>query len=543
MNSAAELLRQGRTKEIWQKYCGFIELTVDEFMHIQQRLLLEQLELLSDCELGRRLLRGQKPATVEEFRRMVPLTTYHDYLPDLAERREEGLPARPVTWMRTSGRTGEFPCKWAPVPKAFYDSLGRYFLGTQILSGARYRGDVNIAEGDVYLYTVAPPPFMTGTILRAGRDEFPFRFVPSIEEAETMEYQERMEKAFQLALDTGIQYFLGMGSVLAAMGEAFAKRSGNFSASREMLKPAVLARAGRAMVTAKLRREPLQPKHFWSPKGITVGGMDVQIYRKRVESLWGARVFEGYGCTEFGNIAVQSWGGRSKGMILSADCGFWEFMPEPEYQLWRADRSYQPLTYLTDDVQPGRYVLIGTSLLGGVFVRYVLGDLVTVLNRSDPELGIHLPQIVVESRVDDLISLGSMVWLTERSLWQAFGHLDLRLTDWIACKEVSPTDGPLVRLYVESNNGLATHLADDLHGALIETMDDYKTTIGITGQNPLRVSTLAPGTFKAYLEAKRAEGAELGHLKPPRMQPSAAVLARLLELSAAGGGASQGRGG
>jgi hypothetical protein len=371
---------------------------------------------------------------------------------------------------------------------------------------------------------------MTGTVLRAGRDEFPFRFLPSIEEAEKMEYQERMEKAFQLAMETGIDYFLGIGSVLVAMGEAFSKRSGNLSASRGMLKPAALARAARAMAKARLRGEPLQPKHFWNPKGITVGGMDAQIYRKRIESLWGARIFEGYGCTEFGNIAVQSWRGRSKGMIPSADCGFWEFMPEPEYQLWRANRSYQPATCLTDELQPGRYVLVGTSLLGGVFVRYVLGDLVSVLSTSDPELGINLPQIVVESRVDDLISLGSMVWLTERSLWQAFGYLDAHITDWVARKELTPTEGPVVRLYVEAN-GRTGRLSEDLHSALMETMDDYRTTFGITGQNPVRVSTLAPGTFRAYLEAKRAEGAELGHLKPPRMQPNDAIMARLTEIS------------
>jgi hypothetical protein len=534
MNSAAELLRQGRTNEIWQKYCGFVELTLEEFMHIQQRLLLEQLELLNGCSLGRRLLAGQKPTTVEEFRRSVPLTTYHDYLPELTERREDALPAKPVAWVRTSGRTGEFPCKWAPVPKAFYDSLGKYFLGTQILSGARHRGDVNIAEGDVYLYTAAPPPFVTGTILRAGRDEFPFRFVPSIEDAEGMEFQERMEKAFMLAMETGVDYFLGVGSVLVAMGEAFSKRSGNLGASRGMLKPAALARAVRAMVRARLKGEPLQPRHFWNPKGITVGGMDVQIYRKRIESLWGVRVFEGYGCTEFGNIAVQSWGARSAGMIPSADCAFWEFLPEAEYQMWRADRGYQPVTYLTNELQPGRYVLVGTSLLGGVFVRYILGDLVRVLNVNDPELGIHLPQIVVESRADDLIDLGSMVLLTERSLWQAFAHLDLQTTDWVARKEILPAEGPVVRIFIESN-GHSRDLAQDLHSALIETSDDYKTAFGITGGNPVRVSPLAPGTFKAYLESKRAEGAELGHLKPPRMQPSDAVMNRLLELSGKNG--------
>lgn len=528
---AADLLRQGRTSDIWQTYCGFIELTGGEFMHIQRRLLLEQLELLQNSALGRRLLCGHKPATVEDFRRLVPLTTYHDYLPELTEQRDEALPAKPVTWVRTSGRTGEFPCKWAPVPKAFYDSLGHYFLATQILSGARYHGDVNIAEDDIYLYTVAPPPYLTGTILRAGRDEFPFRFVPSIEEAEGMEFQTRMAKAFRLAMETGIDYFLGVGSVLVAMGDAFSRRSGSMTLSRDMLRPAAVARMARGVIRSRLRGEPLQPRHFWNPKAITVGGMDVQVYRKRIESLWGANVFEGYGCAEFGNIAVQSWGARSQGMVPSADCAFWEFMPESEYQRWRLDRSLQPSTSLADEVEPGRYVLVGTSLLGGVFVRYVLGDLVRVLSRSDPELGIHLPQIVVESRVDDLIDLGSMVILTERSLWQAFAYLDLQLADWVARKETSQTEGPLIRLFVESGNGHYDNLQSDLHDALIETMDDYKTTFGITQQNPVRVTSLAPGTFQAYLEAKRQEGAELGHLKPPRMQPNDATMARLLAIS------------
>ena len=212
MNSAAELLRQGRTTEIWQKYCGFIELTLEEFMHIQQRLLLEQLELLQrlalwagDCCATRSPPRSRSSA--EPSRSRLTTTICRNW----RRSARKMLPARPVAWIRTSGRTGEFPCKWAPVPKAFYDSMGRYFLGTQILSGARYRGDVNIAEGDVYLYTAAPPPFLTGTVLRAGRDEFPFHFVPSIEDAETMEFQERMEKAFQMAMETGIDYFLGHG--------------------------------------------------------------------------------------------------------------------------------------------------------------------------------------------------------------------------------------------------------------------------------------------------------------------------------------------
>lgn len=45
MATAIELLRQDRREEIWQAYCGFIDLSIEEFMTIQKELLLEQLLL------------------------------------------------------------------------------------------------------------------------------------------------------------------------------------------------------------------------------------------------------------------------------------------------------------------------------------------------------------------------------------------------------------------------------------------------------------------------------------------------------------------
>jgi len=52
MNTLAELFRQGNHDELWQRCCGFIDLSLDDFMGIQKRLLLEQLELLKRCQLG-----------------------------------------------------------------------------------------------------------------------------------------------------------------------------------------------------------------------------------------------------------------------------------------------------------------------------------------------------------------------------------------------------------------------------------------------------------------------------------------------------------
>jgi hypothetical protein len=58
MSTATELLRRGKTEEMWQKYCGFLDLSVEEFMETQRHLLVEQLELLANCELGQKIMRG-----------------------------------------------------------------------------------------------------------------------------------------------------------------------------------------------------------------------------------------------------------------------------------------------------------------------------------------------------------------------------------------------------------------------------------------------------------------------------------------------------
>ena len=91
MSKAIELLRQGKKEELWQLCCGFIDLSMEQFMTIQRRLLLEQIGSLGGCELGRKVMRGAEPSSVEEFQQQVPLTTYVDYAPYLLEKREDLL--------------------------------------------------------------------------------------------------------------------------------------------------------------------------------------------------------------------------------------------------------------------------------------------------------------------------------------------------------------------------------------------------------------------------------------------------------------------
>ena len=91
-----EKLKTLSHEEIWQEYCGFLDLSIDEFMDIQCRLLQEQIDLLSKCGLGQRFFKGKVPQNVDEFRKMVPLTTYEDYAPTLLSRQTKALPEEPV---------------------------------------------------------------------------------------------------------------------------------------------------------------------------------------------------------------------------------------------------------------------------------------------------------------------------------------------------------------------------------------------------------------------------------------------------------------
>ena len=89
-------------EELWKRYCGFLDLSVEEFMQIQRALLSEQLALVADSVLGRKILGPRPPRTIEEFRATVPFTTYDDYEPYLGEKREDALAAE-------AGRSGVTP--------------------------------------------------------------------------------------------------------------------------------------------------------------------------------------------------------------------------------------------------------------------------------------------------------------------------------------------------------------------------------------------------------------------------------------------------
>lgn len=205
--SLSEQLKERRYQEIWDQYCGFLDLSMEEYMNIQRRLMEEQIQLWSNCELGRSILKGKKPKTIEEFRQMVPLTTYEDYADILLQKKSETLPGNPVIWIQTTWEGGRHPIKLAPYTRSMLDVYRNNVIACLILSTSRERGKFDIADTDKILYGLAPLPFATGLFPLALNEEIGIQFLPAVKDAVNMSFSERNKAGFKMAMKKDLEFF------------------------------------------------------------------------------------------------------------------------------------------------------------------------------------------------------------------------------------------------------------------------------------------------------------------------------------------------
>ena len=525
MTTTRELLRQGRTAEVWQKYCGFLDLSLEEFMGVQQRLLMEQIDLLARCELGRKIMRNTVPSSVDEFREMVPLTTYQDYAPHLDEKREDALPVKPFMWAHTGGTSGHW--KWAPLVPKIYELYTDYSFAMMLLASSQGRGHFTIANNDAFLYAGAPPPYISGIGIEAVGRILNFRYIPPLDEVQGLSFRERVKLGFTLALRTGIDITGGLAGVMAGIGKSFNERERSL---RPPLHPAAVWRVIRAVIRAKRAGRPMLPRDMWDLKALLCSGMDVAAFRDQVKHYWKVDPFEFYSVTEFGGLlAMQTW--SRKGMTFTPDVGFFEFIPEQDSLRSRDDPLYEPTTVLMDELEAGeRYEVVFTNFHGGLFTRYRPGDLIKIIALEDAETGVRLPQMVFEARADRIIDIGGFSRLNERIVWQALESLNVQYEDWMARKEFEDSQ-PVVRIYLATEHPHREQLAARLHEALKLLDEDYAHLESMLDMNPLRLRFLPMGTFARYAQLREAEGADMAHMKPPRMQPSDEVVDTMLRLA------------
>ncbi len=519
MDSAIDMLRAGDHKQFWREYCGFIDLSLEEVMRVQKELLLEQIAMLRNCEMGRAVMRGAMPRSVEEFRRLVPFTTYRDYAPYLLKQRADTLPAMPLLWGHTSGRAGEYDLKWCPISGRQWEEVEKMVLLTLAFCSCTRRGEVNIRLHDKTLYGSAPAPYITGLLARYifGRI---LDYIPPLEEAEAMSFQDRFKKGISQALAEGLDFNMALPSVLVNIAERFGKGGGKKNIKGLLKRPRMFARIMRGVIRSKMAHRPMLPKDVWTLKGLLSAGSDGSVYREKIAKAWGRRPLDVFACTEGMVIATQTW--DYEGLTFYPFGNFFEFIPEEEYMKAKANPGYKPAAVLLDEVEPGRnYQLVITNFHGGAFVRYIVGDMVTITARRNEKLQIDSPQMVYHSRVDDMIDIAGFTRLTETVIWKAIENSGVPYEDWAIRKEL--TDKPVLHLYVELKAGkgmTAERVRDMVHGQLVTLDKPYSELESYIGLKPLEVTLIPEGAFMRYTMKQMAAGAELGRIKVSHLSPS-----------------------
>ena len=523
-----EKLHQYSKEEIWEEYCGFLTLSSEEFMSIQNRLLLEQIEMWSASGIGQSILKGKHPRTVDEFREMVPLTTYEDYATTLLAKQYSALPEDPVVWVQTTWEGGIHPIKTAPYTKAMLDTFKHNVISCMILSTSRQKGDFDVRVTDHLLYSLAPMPYVTGLLPLLLEDEIDIEFFPSVKDAVKMSFKERNKQGFKLGMKKGLEFSFGLGSVLYYVSQSVASaQAGGMPLKEKLLgtSPKMMWRYLRAKRKCKREHRDLLPKDLFQLKGFMCAGTDNRCYKKDLEEMWGVAPLELFAGTEPTCIGCETW--NREGVYFFPDACFYEFIPEEELNRNMANPDYQPRTVLWDEVVPGGvYEIVLTVLKGGAFARYRVGDVFRCAGIGSQAEGNSIPRFQFVDRVPQMIDIAGFTRITEKSIQQAIQLSRLPIAAWTAKKEFTENHRPYLHIYVELersnliNSAISIRILQDQLGIYFRYLDqDYEDLKKILGIDPLKITLLKCGTFELYehkfgqkIRTMNPEGGEINDL-------------------------------
>lgn len=498
-------LRKKQYDLIWQRYCGFLDLSLPEFMDIQNRLMLEQLELYAGCELGRRIMKGKKPASVSEFRHVVPLTDYEDYADILLPRVDSALPAKPVVWIETTWEGGKKPVKVAPYTDSMLYSHKINTIACMILATSNKKGQFTLRGKENFLYGMAQLPYLTGLVPHLIASELWVNFMPPTKDAAGMRFSERNKVGFKMGLQKGVDLFFGLSSVIAKISDTFSLSSGSGEKFNVLkVTPKMGYRLLKAWMNSKQNKVPVMPKDIWTLKGLICAGTDTTSLRKQIEEYWGVRPLEIFGGTEPTCIATETW--HKDGLVLFPDVCLYEFIPRTEWEKSIDDKSYVPNTYLLDELVAGNeYELVISSFKGGAFARYRMGDIFKCLSLSKD--GISLPHFTYVDRHPSIIDLAGFTRITEGTISEALTLSKLDIGEWFAVKEFDESNRAFLHLYVEvgfnGHHGAATkdiikeHLS--IYFRYVDT--DYSDLKKLLGIDPLVITIIPAGTTSQFHSA------------------------------------------
>ncbi|MDH8677831.1 GH3 auxin-responsive promoter family protein [Fusibacter bizertensis] len=502
-----KMLSEKQYDQIWSFYCGFLDLSLEQYMDIQKRLMIEQMNLWCASPLGKSILKGKNPKTLDEFRAMVPLTTYDDYADILLQKRADTLPDHPIIWIQTTWEGGKHPIKVAPYTRSMLDVYRTNVTACLILSTSTAKGKFDVEDTDKFLYGLAPLPYATGLFPLALSEEIDIEFLPEIKTAVEMTFSERNKAGFKLAMKNDVEFFFGLGSVAYAVSQSLSSMSsGGSGGLKSLLKchPKMMYRILKAKYITKKEKRNLLPKDLFKLKGFMVAGTDNKCYKDDLEHMWGIRPMELFAGTEPSIIGTETW--TRKGMYFFPDTCFYEFLLEKDMLKLMEEPTFKPRTYLMDEVVPGeKYEIVLTLLKGGAFARYRVGDMYRCVGLTNHEDGTKIPRFEYVDRVPTIIDIAGFTRISEHGIQSAIELSGLPVVAWTAKKEFSEDNRPFMHLYCEiekdafAHNAVSTDIIKEILTTYFKYIDqDYRDLKKILGMDPLKVTILRCQTFASF---------------------------------------------
>ena len=503
-----EKLKALGKKEVFDEYCSFMDLNIDEYMQIQKSLLKEQIELWQSSKLAKSIIHDSQITSLKDFKKVIPLTTYDDYADVLLRRDDSYLPAHSALWIETTWEGGTRPVKVAPYTRSIMETMFSNMCAVMMIGTGSKRYDFDVKATYHMLYGLAPLPYATGLIPLALDDQIGVRLLPDVETATKLSFSERNKLGFKQGIFTGIDYFFGLGSVTYYISKSLAKMGGGSTSTSDILQmvkhPVRLKKLVQGKAQAKSEHRDLMPKDLFDIKGFVVAGTDNDLYKDDLEKMWGVRPLEIFAGTEPTLIGTELY--SREGMVFFPDACYYEFISEEDLRKKELDPTYELPTYTMDEVvENTNYELVLSVFKGGAFMRYRVGDMYRCVSKKNGADHLKLPLFKYIDRVKDIIDIAGFTRISKNTLDEVIKLSKLNVADYVATKEIDKNNRPFLHMYVEMKersycgDAVTEHVLKDHLEAYFKYFDsDYKDLKKILGIDPLKITVLRMHSLTSY---------------------------------------------
>ncbi|MEM3744953.1 MAG: GH3 auxin-responsive promoter family protein [Candidatus Bathyarchaeia archaeon] len=522
-------------KEIWDKYCSFLEKPFSEQIAYSEKIIEENFEKWKKTKTAQYLV-NKYNVKIEKFED-TPLTTYGDYpaLQEFASRIERIIARKPRRgerlfdyysgiftelkpivdgWMidnfgfaaKTSGTTGE--PKWIAHSITNLKIFEENLLTVAALTCSESWGETKIREGERGLQLAAPLPYLSGWSVLLSSKHFNMIPPPEVIEGETnlgkrlwiiLKEIERGTKPTVAGGETAFfhlvcrylknktevfrEYYKSLNLGLAKIYMSFRWLLSHFSKRYERLRDLL----------------PL--------KGISVAGVNIEPYKSLFIQEFGVEPTNVYASTEF-PVLMCGPPDRKECLIPILKTGYYEFIDEKSN------------VKKIDELKRGETYELVVTTIQSMLIRYRIGDLLTVVDFRDD----GMPYFIFKARVNELLDFYGYFRITERIFSNALREAGLKYFEkWAVTKEIREGDEQLYVLMERPWRYSEEEAAKIIFNALSKTFPDFQNFIrDFSIKKPsdvIRVKYLRGGAFLRYSMKMVKEGAEIGQIKPPKIIP------------------------